>query len=193
MAKVKLREGQRSFDSEDSNFLLYGEEEAELETKHFRSYSIKHALFNGHLRLTEGEILINIKHASVLFSAEHPEFCYAIEHNNFFKKDMKMDTIVWLDKDLLPLGHFEKLTGPDRNKPIRKENRELPDEIPLTEKEDIKKDEVEGVEETEEFDLSKFKTKKELDKWAEETHNIKLDRRQSREEMEKEFQEAYKE
>ncbi len=184
MAKVKLGEGKRSYDFDDCNFMIYGEEVKELDEKHLRSYSMKHALFNGVLLVTEGELLINIKHASVLFSFEHPEFCYGLEHKKFFKKDMKMDTIVWVDRDDLPVGVFDLLTGPDRDKPVWTDEETKEDEIPKTEIEDSK---FILVEEDIKTKMAKFSTKKGLDRWAEENYGIKLDRRETRSKMEEDF------
>jgi len=118
MIKIQLREGLKYFSEDDTDFTIDKEQEKELYEKHLKSYSIKHHLLNGHFRLTEGELVINIKHASVLFSANHPILCYGYEFEKFFEKDLEMDTIKWLQWDELPEGVYEKLTGreiPERN------------------------------------------------------------------------------
>ena len=52
--KVKLRKYTRMFESDDTSFQIQGTQILELPEKFIRSYSIKHALFHGLLKIVEG-------------------------------------------------------------------------------------------------------------------------------------------
>ena len=150
--KVKLRENLRYFESDDSDFSISANQIKELQEKTFKSYSIKYHLFSGGLQAVEGEALIIIKHATILFSAELNPFCYGYEFGNFFKKNVETQEQFWIDKDEitnLDPTIYEKLTG-EIAKPIEEELpiEDVSDEVVA----ETPEEETEVEEETEEKD-----------------------------------------
>ena len=69
--KVKLREYTRVFENDDTSFYIQSGEEKELPLKHLRSYSIKHALFHGILRVVEGEVLFKFKAGTIFINKDN--------------------------------------------------------------------------------------------------------------------------
>jgi len=99
MVKVKLRENVRYFESDDSDFYIQGKQELELPEKHLRSYSIKHGLFHGNLKIIEGFFTFKFK-AGMIYVAENVLYCK--EYGKYFTKDMELDTIIYVDEDQVP-------------------------------------------------------------------------------------------
>ena len=106
--KVQLRKNLRMFAHDDTDFIIQGNQIQELPEKHLRSYSIKHYLFTGKLRVVEGDVLLKIKSALVYIS---PKGLYAKEYGKYFVKDLEFDSITWLDDDQVPKDVFAKLNG----------------------------------------------------------------------------------
>jgi hypothetical protein len=112
--KVKIKSNIRNYESDDSDFNINAGEVKELFDAQTKSYSIKYHLFNGNLIPVEGEVLIKIKHAEVLFSSETHPWCYGIEFGKFFKKNLESGQTFWIDKDDITNFNpsiFKKLTG----------------------------------------------------------------------------------
>ena len=109
--KIELKSGRKQFEVEELNYIVQPGEIKELPEKFLRSYDMKDALFSGNIRVVEGEVLIQIKSAKILFSAEFPNLCYGEEYGKFYTKNFDLDTISWLDKDDLPKGVYNKLMG----------------------------------------------------------------------------------
>lgn len=99
MIKVELRTSKRFFESEDADFMIQAKEEKELPTRVLRSYHVKNYLLNGHLKLTEGELILNVKHSLLLFSSEHPDKAYGVEFGKFYIRDLDLWTISWEDEE----------------------------------------------------------------------------------------------
>ena len=147
--KVKLRDNLRYFEADDSDFYISAGEEKELFEKSLKSYSIKHHLFNGGLQILEGEAIITIKHATILFKAKEMPFCFGIEFGNFFKKNLETRETFWIDKDELTNYHkgvFEKLTGETE--------------------EEFEEDLQDETEETEEPTIEELEASKDDGKWS---------------------------
>jgi len=153
--QVKLMSNRRYFDSEDSNFFIQAGQEKELELKELKSYTIKANLMNGIFIVTKGEVVLNIKHAKVLFSAKAHPFCYGTEFGNFFKKDLTTQQVFWIDKDditNLDPSIYTKLTGEEV--PVAEAPVEEPEETPVEEPEEEPVSEEEAEEEAEEEEPS---------------------------------------
>ena len=71
MIKVEILENVRYFEAEDADFYIsFKDGPKELPQKALKAMSIKHHLWKGLLKVVEGEIKVQIKHATVLFSNE---------------------------------------------------------------------------------------------------------------------------
>ena len=86
--KVKLRDNMRNVDFDAIDLKISQGDEVEIQLRNLRSYDVRNALFKGHLIPVEGELIIKIKHANILFSAVDFPFCYGKEHGKYFKKDV---------------------------------------------------------------------------------------------------------
>ena len=168
--KVKLRQGQRSFEHDDTNFSIFGAGSKELEEKFLRSYSIKWGLMQGHLIPVEGEAIINVKHARMLFSAEEFPYAYGYEFGKYFQKDLEMDTIVWKARDEISAGIIAKLEGIDLETPEEVEEEpevELPEEEGTIEEEvETEPEEPEEEVETEPEEVEEEAPKEEAEKYT---------------------------
>jgi len=159
--KVKLRDNLRYFEADDSDFYISAGEEKELFEKSLKSYSIKHHLFNGGLQILEGEAIITIKHATILFKAKEMPFCFGIEFGNFFKKNLETRETFWIDKDELTNYHkgvFEKLTG--------ETEEEFEEDLQDETEEEFEEDLQDETEETEEPTIEELEASKDDGKWS---------------------------
>jgi outer membrane biosynthesis protein TonB len=198
MIKVKLRKTKHFFESEDADFMISKNEEKELPTRVLRSYHIKNYLLNGHLKLTEGELLINVKHSKLLFSAEFPDIAYGLEFGQFYRRNLDMNTVDWFH-------HMEETVPPDIVKKLQGEElpvEKLPvDELPVEEpvKEDDTdedtEDDTEEVEEVESEEVETVETVEEVDteedtKDTEDTESEEVKEVEEVEEVEEDFKET---
>lgn len=137
--KVELRKNRRYFEAEDADFYIKAGETKELFGKQLKSYSIKDYLISGNLKVVEGEVIMQIKHAKVLFSDKYPDLAYGIEFGRFFSKKLDTDQIFWHANDEVPNEVYNKLSE---------------DEIPVVEEDKEENEDSEDVDEVSEEDSS---------------------------------------
>ena len=106
MIKVQLKTNVRMYEADDSEFYIQGREIKELPEKHLRSYSIKYYLFHGLLEIVEGYTIFKFK-AGTLYIAKDTLYCN--EYGKYFKKDLELDTITFIEKDEVPKDILEHL------------------------------------------------------------------------------------
>jgi hypothetical protein len=134
--KVKLRKNLRHFEAEGTDFFITVGEEKEIPTRELRSYDIKYSLMKGNLIPVEGELVLSVKHAKILFSSELHPFCYGLEFGKFFKKNNDTQETFWIDKDEITNFNpsiYEILTGEE----LSKEDN-TPDEV----EDEVEEDEI---------------------------------------------------
>ena len=156
MTKVELRKSARVFEAEALNFVIRSGETKPLPNSCLKSHIVKAALFKGHLRIVEGEIVLSYKHSKILFK-EKDHIAWGREFGKFFKKDLETDEIFWVDDDRVTNEVKSKL---DETFKIPEE----PEEPEEPEKDNTQEEEGE-TKEVELPDFSKMK-KDELLDWA---------------------------
>jgi len=167
--KVKLRENMRTLEFDATDFRIKLGEIKELELRNLRSYDVRNSLFQGHLLPVEGELLTKLKHASILFTAEDFPFCYGKEFGKYFKRDIEMQTTVWLKDVDVPYAIKQILDGASTEMRVETPTEDEPEEdvieMPQGEEEPV---EEEPVEETNEKVIPDFKKMKkdEINDWA---------------------------
>ncbi len=107
MLKVKLREQLRYYNDYNSDFDINVGQEKILTDRDLKSYGVKNYLFQGHLILTEGELLMNYKESLIKFSSKHPDKAYVKDKNKYFIKHLIPDTIEYIPVEDIPKGTFE--------------------------------------------------------------------------------------
>jgi len=139
MIMIEILENKRYFEAEDADYYIsFKDGPKELPKKALKGMSVKRELFNGTLRVTEGEVLIQLKHATIYFSSSIYPYAYGIEFGKFFQKDLQLDTIIWKAADEIPKVVYDKLLG-EKNEEAKEENnnegdsKEEEKETPITE------------------------------------------------------------
>ena len=151
MIMVEVLENIRYFEAEDADFTISFKDGAkELLPKHLKAMSIKHHIYKGLLKVVEGEFIMTVKHAKVLFSAELYPYAYGIEFGKFFKKDLQLDSYAYY-----PLEGGIEIPNDIKIKLVGEEDAEEGKEVEETEKAEESNDtgsadEIKDVESTKE-------------------------------------------
>lgn len=96
--KVQLQKNVRLFETDDSDFMLRGQEVKELPSRMLKSKEILYQLYAGKMRVVEGECEINYKNAKLKFSGEHPNLIHGVEFGKTFVRNLDEDTIVFTNE-----------------------------------------------------------------------------------------------
>lgn len=156
MVDVKLRDNFRYFDDFDTDFKISAGEIKELPERNIKAYQIKQYLFNGHLKVMSGEVLMMIKGKPCYISAEFENKAYIKENDElYFERDLDLDTLNPIKETELPLNvkaildevSLEVARDPKPVEEVKDETEE--DEEVVTEVEEVEEEADEDVEESE--------------------------------------------
>ena len=101
MVKVMLNGNIRFMDDVGGLNLDKGKE-AIVRNDSLKDLSFKRYLFTGNLRVTEGSLLFQYKEAFLYASPESYPFMFGVQYNEFFRKNVELDTIEWIDMNEVP-------------------------------------------------------------------------------------------
>jgi len=112
MTKVMLRENIKFLD-DVGNINLNKGVPVEVRADSLKDLMFKRYLFTGNIKVTEGTLSFQYKSAVLFLSPELYPFIFGEEYGKFFKKDVELDTITWINFDEMPIivqDHFKVLT-----------------------------------------------------------------------------------
>lgn len=135
MTKVMLSQNIRFLDEVGSLSLDKGKA-VELKADSLKDMLFRRYLFTGNIRVVEGSISFQYKEAKLFLSADGYPFIFGEQYGKFFKKDVDLDVISWVEFESLPKNVQDSLKVAELPKTIIETPKEIIKDLP---KEEIKK------------------------------------------------------
>jgi hypothetical protein len=103
MVKVKLSENIRFMDDVGSLTMDKGKT-YELKNDSLKDMTFKRYLYTGNIRVVEGSLTFQYKAFTIFVDSSLYPLIYGKEYDNFFYKNVDLDTIYWIEFEKMPIS-----------------------------------------------------------------------------------------